>query len=160
VSRPALSVVVPAYNEALRLPATLARVRLYLATRGVEHEILVVDDGSSDGTAEVARAVGDVVRVLRHEPNRGKGYAVRRGMLAATGVLRLMTDADLSTPIEELARLEAEIDGGFDVEQATDVAGEGAEGGCGERHVVPRQGAAGADQNHPEMIGRARRQSA
>jgi dolichyl-phosphate beta-glucosyltransferase len=107
--------VIPAYNEALRLPATLARVREHLAARGLGHEIVVVDDGSKDETAAVARAGGDVVRVLRHEPNRGKGYAVRRGMLAARGERRLMTDADLSTPIEELARLEAEIDRGFDV---------------------------------------------
>jgi len=115
VSRPALSVVIPAYNEALRLPATLARVREHLAARGASHEIVVVDDGSSDATADVARAAGDLVRVLRHEPNRGKGYAVRRGMLTATGERRLMTDADLSTPIEDLARLEAEIDRGIDV---------------------------------------------
>jgi dolichyl-phosphate beta-glucosyltransferase len=111
----ALSVVIPAYNEARRLPATLVRVGEHLAARGVPHEIVVVDDGSSDGTADVARAAGGVVHVLRHEPNRGKGYAVRRGMLAATGERRLMTDADLSTPIEELSRLEAEIDRGFDV---------------------------------------------
>lgn len=115
MSRPDLSVVVPAYNEALRLPATLARVRGHLAARGLRHEIVVVDDGSSDGTADVARAAGEAVRVLRHEPNRGKGYAVRRGMLAATGERRLMTDADLSTPIDELGRLEAEIDRGVDV---------------------------------------------
>ncbi len=85
MSRPALSVVIPAYNEALRLPATLARVREHLAGRAVPHEIVVVDDGSSDATSEAARAFGGAVRVLRHEPNRGKGYAVRRGMLAATG---------------------------------------------------------------------------
>jgi dolichyl-phosphate beta-glucosyltransferase len=115
VKGPALSVVIPAYNEALRLPATLARVRDHLAARAAAHEILVVDDGSTDATAEVARAAGGPVRLLRHEPNRGKGYAVRRGMLAATGGRRLMSDADLSTPIEELARLEAEIDRGFDV---------------------------------------------
>ena len=115
MSGPALSVVIPAYNEALRLPATLTRVSEHLAARGLGHEIVVVDDGSSDATADVARAAGDLVRVLRHEPNRGKGYAVRRGMLAATGERRLMTDADLSTPIEELAKLEAEIDRGFDV---------------------------------------------
>jgi dolichyl-phosphate beta-glucosyltransferase len=115
LSPPTLSVVIPAYNEALRLPATLARVREHLAGRGLAHEILVVDDGSTDATADLARAAGDVVRLLRHEPNRGKGYAVRRGMLAAIGERRLMSDADLSTPIEELARLEAEIDRGFDV---------------------------------------------
>ena len=115
MSRPALSVVIPAYNEARRLPATLARVRDYLAARGAGHEILVIDDGSSDATADVARGTGAPVRVLRHTPNRGKGYAVRRGMLAATGARRLMTDADLSTPIEDLARLEAELDHGFAV---------------------------------------------
>jgi dolichyl-phosphate beta-glucosyltransferase len=115
VSGLSLSVVIPAYNEARRLPATLVRVREHLAARGLTHEIVVVDDGSADDTAAVARAAGDAVRVLRHEPNRGKGYAVRRGMLAATGERRLMTDADLSTPIDELARLEAEVDRGFDV---------------------------------------------
>jgi dolichyl-phosphate beta-glucosyltransferase len=115
MTAPSLSVVVPAYNEARRLPATLASVRAYLRARGREHEIVVVDDGSSDTTAQVARDAGDDVRVLRHEPNRGKGYAVRRGMLAATGARRLITDADLSTPIEELAKLEAEIERGFDV---------------------------------------------
>ena len=115
MSAPPLSVVIPAFNEARRLPATLARVGEHLAAQGRPHEILVVDDGSSDGTADVARSAGADVRVLRHEPNRGKGYAVRRGMLAATGARRLMTDADLSTPIEELDRLEAELDRGWDV---------------------------------------------
>jgi len=115
VTAPLLSVVIPAFNEARRLPATLARVGEHLAAQGRPHEILVVDDGSADGTADVARAGGVDVRVLRHEPNRGKGYAVRRGMLAATGARRLMTDADLSTPIEELDRLEAELDRGWDV---------------------------------------------
>jgi dolichyl-phosphate beta-glucosyltransferase len=115
MTAPSLSVVVPAYNEARRLPATLARVRAHLRDLGRQHEIVVVDDGSSDTTADVARDAGDDVRVLRHEPNRGKGYAVRRGMLAATGARRLITDADLSTPIEELAKLEAEIERGFEV---------------------------------------------
>ncbi len=112
---PALSVVIPAYNEALRLPATLGRVKEHLGRLGVAHEVVVVDDGSTDATSAVARAAGEGVRVLRHEPNRGKGYAVRRGMLAATGARRLLTDADLSTPIEELAKLEAALDGGCDV---------------------------------------------
>jgi dolichyl-phosphate beta-glucosyltransferase len=115
MTAPFLSVVIPAYNEERRLPATLARVRAYLRGLAREHEIVVVDDGSSDATAQVARQAGDDVRVLRHEANRGKGYAVRRGMLAATGARRLITDADLSTPIEELARLETEIERGFDV---------------------------------------------
>jgi dolichyl-phosphate beta-glucosyltransferase len=76
----------------------------------------VVDDGSTDRTADAAReAGGGVTRILRHEPNRGKGFAVRRGMLAARGLRRLMSDADLSTPIQELGHLEAEMDRGYDV---------------------------------------------
>jgi len=115
MSRPRLSVVIPAFNEERRLPATLARVQAYLGARGAAYEILVVDDGSSDGTAVVARSLGGSVSLLRHDANRGKGHAVRAGMLAAAGELRLMTDADLSTPIEELERLEAGIAKGFDV---------------------------------------------
>jgi len=116
VSPPRLSVVIPAYNEAGRLPATLQRVREYLAARDPCHEIVVVDDGSADGTAERAREAGgpDVV-VVRNETNRGKGYSVRRGMLLARGERRLMTDADLSTPIEELPSLLAKLDEGYDV---------------------------------------------
>jgi dolichyl-phosphate beta-glucosyltransferase len=111
MTRPLLSVVIPAYNEARRLPPTLEKVQRHLAGR--PHEILVVDDGSSDGTAERAAAAG--VSVLRNEGNRGKGYSVRRGMLAAKGAHRLMTDADLSTPIEELDRLLGKMDEGYDV---------------------------------------------
>jgi dolichyl-phosphate beta-glucosyltransferase len=109
----ALSVVVPAFNEAARLPPTLERIRAYLAASGAAHEIVVVDDGSTDATADVARAHG--ATVIRNERNRGKGHAARRGMLAARGARRLMTDADLSTPIEELPRLMARLDEGYDV---------------------------------------------
>jgi dolichyl-phosphate beta-glucosyltransferase len=112
--RPELSVVVPAYNEAARLPPTVQRVEAFLAGR--PHEIVIVDDGSTDGTVEAARAVARTgLVVLRNEGNRGKGYSVRRGMRAARGARRLMTDADLSTPIEELARLEKALDAGHDV---------------------------------------------
>jgi dolichyl-phosphate beta-glucosyltransferase len=112
--RPEISVVVPAYNEAPRLPRTVERIERFLADR--PHEVVVVDDGSTDGTVEAARAAarGQLV-VLRNEGNRGKGYSVRRGMLAARGARRLMSDADLSTPIEELGRLEACLDAGHDV---------------------------------------------
>jgi dolichyl-phosphate beta-glucosyltransferase len=114
VTTPGLSVVIPAYNEAARLPPTLKRISAHLAGRS--HEILVVDDGSSDGTADAARVVGcPGLQVLRTEPNRGKGHAVRRGMLAARGDRRLMTDADLSTPIEDLKGLEHRLDEGYDV---------------------------------------------
>jgi dolichyl-phosphate beta-glucosyltransferase len=115
VSTPTLSVVIPAFNEERRLPATLARIQGYLGARGTSYQVLVVDDGSSDATAEVARGAGPHVGLLRHDTNRGKGHAVRAGMLAAAGELRLMTDADLSTPIDEIGRLEAGLERGFDV---------------------------------------------
>jgi dolichyl-phosphate beta-glucosyltransferase len=116
VSGVQLSVVIPAYNEAERLPPTLERVLGYLRGRAVSHEVVVVDDGSRDQTVARARAVGgDAVTVLANEVNRGKGYSVRRGMLAARGARRLMTDADLSTPIEDLERLAARLDDGYQV---------------------------------------------
>ena len=112
----ALSVVVPAYNEEARLPRTLLRLREYLDARGQPYEIVVVDDGSRDGTVAAARAAGGpALRLLEGQRNRGKGHAVRRGMLAATGARRLMCDADLSTPIEELEPLEAALEAGCGV---------------------------------------------
>jgi dolichyl-phosphate beta-glucosyltransferase len=111
-----LSVVIPAWNEALRLPATLTRVVAFLRARNEAFEVVVVDDGSTDGTAAVARAHGDpAIRVAGYGDNRGKGHAVRTGMLAASGALRLMTDADLSTPIEDLRLLEEAMGRGFHV---------------------------------------------
>jgi dolichyl-phosphate beta-glucosyltransferase len=104
-------VVIPAYNEGRRLPPTLEKIQRYLSGR--PYEIVVVDDGSSDDTA--ARAVAAGVTVLSNAGNRGKGYSVRRGMLQARGDRRLMTDADLSTPIEELERLMKKMDEGYDV---------------------------------------------
>jgi dolichyl-phosphate beta-glucosyltransferase len=116
VSSPFLSVVIPAYNEATRLPPTLAAIRAFLDRWGRAYEILVVDDGSTDDTIERARrAGGSTVKVLENGRNRGKGHSVRRGMLAAGGDLRLMCDADLSTPIEELPRLLSRLDDGHDV---------------------------------------------
>lgn len=111
-----LSVVIPAFNEERRLPETLRRVGEHLDARGADYEIVVVDDGSRDATARLARDVGGTrVRVLSNGQNRGKGYAVRRGMLEARGAWRLMCDADLSTPIEELEALEALAEQGYDV---------------------------------------------
>jgi dolichyl-phosphate beta-glucosyltransferase len=116
LSPPFLSVIIPAYNEAERLPPTLASIRRFLEGWGQSYEILVVDDGSTDETAERARqAGGRVVTVFANGRNRGKGHSVRRGMLAATGNFRLMCDADLSTPIEEFPRLLSRLDEGHDV---------------------------------------------
>jgi len=105
--RPFLTVVVPCYNEERRLGATLDRIGGYLDAHAIEAEILVVDDGSSDGTHSLASDFlrGRRGRVLRNEENRGKGYTVRRGILEAAGRWVLMTDADLSTPIEEYEKL-------------------------------------------------------
>jgi dolichyl-phosphate beta-glucosyltransferase len=113
-----LSIVVPAYNEARRLPATLPRIVEYARRLAEPVEIIVVDDGSTDGTADAAAAVArvhDVVTVLRSDRNRGKGAAVRRGMLAARNGHVLFTDVDLSTPMEEAAKLRAPRTGGADV---------------------------------------------
>jgi dolichyl-phosphate beta-glucosyltransferase len=116
MSPPRLSVVIPAFNEAARLPATLVRIQEHLDKSRLSHEILVVDDGSRDDTAaRASEALQGSVRVLRNASNRGKGFSVRRGMLEATGARRLMSDADLSTPIEELDGLMRRMDEGFDV---------------------------------------------
>jgi len=102
-----LSVVVPAYNEEARLEPGLRQALDYLARRGAPYELLVVDDGSRDGTSRVAATfAGEGVRVLRHERNRGKGAAVRTGLLASRGRKVLVSDADFSTPIEEVEKLE------------------------------------------------------
>jgi glycosyltransferase involved in cell wall biosynthesis len=101
-----LSIVIPAYNEERRLPATLDRILAYSGQSPLPVlEILVVDDGSRDGTAALVEARGGIVRLVRNPGNRGKGYAVRNGMLAAKGDWILSTDADLSAPIEELEKL-------------------------------------------------------
>ena len=107
--------MIPAFNEAARLPRSLERIVAHLRDWGRAHEIIVVDDGSSDDTSVRAGQVSDVVRVIRNQTNRGKGHAVRRGMRAAHGRRRLMSDADLSTPIAELTPLMARMDEGYDV---------------------------------------------
>ena len=107
-----LSVVVPAYNEQDRLPAALQRIREYLRHAHPASEIIVVDDGSSDRTADIARSLQNdlpELRLLSKGQNRGKGYSVRHGMLEARGAFALFTDADLSAPIEEAERLLAAL---------------------------------------------------
>ena len=107
-----LSIVVPAYNEALRIPPTLARLHAFLSQQPLRYEIVVVDDGSKDQTCEVVLAHQATIpnlRLVRQLPNRGKGAAVRRGMLEARGQIRVMCDADGSMPPDQLPRLLAPI---------------------------------------------------
>ncbi|HET9847570.1 MAG TPA: dolichyl-phosphate beta-glucosyltransferase [Candidatus Dormibacteraeota bacterium] len=109
--RPEISIVIPAFNEAPRLPATLDRIQRYLAQLPTTAEVIVADDGSRDATAEVVRqraAQWPQLRLVSAEYNAGKGAAVRLGMAAATGRYRVFSDADLSVPIDDLdALLEA-----------------------------------------------------
>ncbi len=119
----ALSVILPAYNESKRLPPYLAAVREYLDGRYPgDYELIVVDDGSQDGLAEAIAPLGQdwpQLAVIRHDVNRGKGAAVRTGMLAAGGRRLLFADADGATPIGEEAGLAAAIDDGADVAVAS-----------------------------------------
>jgi dolichyl-phosphate beta-glucosyltransferase len=117
---PYLSIVIPAYNEEQRLPETLAKVCSYLSRQPYQAEVLVVDDGSADRTADAARAALNVpapnltCRVIEND-HRGKGYTVRTGMLAAAGRYVLFSDADLATPIEELEKLLPHLEDDYDV---------------------------------------------
>jgi len=117
---PYLSVVVPAYNEEKRLPGTLARICAYLGQQPYLAEVLVVDDGSADGTVAAARAALSApptnltCRVIEND-HRGKGYTVRTGMLAAAGRFILFSDADLATPIEEVGRFLPYLENNYDV---------------------------------------------
>ena len=113
-----LSIVVPAYNESGRLPGSLRRMREYFDAVGEEYEVIVVDDGSSDDTYPASAALAEdwpQLQVLRFERNRGKGAAVREGMLAARGEHRLFSDADLSTPLDELPKLRERLGGDVQV---------------------------------------------
>lgn len=112
------SIVIPAFNEARRLPRYLDEVVGFFDGRGEPYEVVVVDDGSTDGTAGLVRSLASrhpAVRVVPLGRNRGKGAAVRAGMLSAVGALRLFTDADGATPIAELKRLEPALAAGADV---------------------------------------------
>ena len=106
-TRPFLSIVIPAYNEEERLVLSVGKIASYLDAGGIDAEILVVDDGSKDRTAELAAKAlaGRRGRVVANGENRGKGYSVRHGVLEARGRFVLLTDADLSTAIEDHAKL-------------------------------------------------------
>lgn len=112
-SHPVLSIIVPSYNEELRLPPSLTAIADYIQKSGRETEVLVVDDGSNDRTAAVAESFRDripLLHVVRNGENRGKGYSVRHGMTEARGDIVLFTDADLSAPIEEADKLISALD--------------------------------------------------
>ncbi len=113
-----ITVVIPAFNEEERILPTLRRIDEYLKEHADNGEIIIVDDGSSDGTADVVlreaeRLTG--IRLLRNDVNRGKGFSVRRGVLSATQELILISDADLSTPIEEVEKFLPWIGQGYEV---------------------------------------------
>jgi dolichyl-phosphate beta-glucosyltransferase len=115
---PTYSIVIPAYNESARLGATLEKVLAYVHDQRWDAEVVVVDDGSRDGTADVVRnfaAKDPAVRLLENPGNRGKGYSVRNGVLNARGSIVLFSDADLSSPIEESAKLLRALEGGADI---------------------------------------------
>lgn len=133
VEAPRLSYVMPALDEERRLGDSLKRLIDYAAQQPFAVEIIVVDDGSSDRTAQIADDAsrelppGVCLRLLRHEVNRGKGAAVRTGALAARGEYVLYLDADLATPPEETSKLLAELDRGADVAAGTRVRPEGGD---------------------------------
>ncbi len=117
-ANPRYSIVVPAYNERNRIGATLKQILDHLRAQQWNAEVVVVDDGSRDETLEILTRFSHEhpqVRVLQNPGNRGKGYAVRNGMMNAHGEILLFTDADLSSPISEASKLFAALDKGADV---------------------------------------------
>lgn len=113
-----LSVIIPAYNEAEKLPKTLRRFNEYFVAQPHSYEILVVNDGSGDGTAEIAvKMAGEIknLRVIDRKKNMGKGYSVREGMLAANGRIRLFADADNATDIAHFEAMRPFFDQGYEV---------------------------------------------
>jgi glycosyltransferase involved in cell wall biosynthesis len=115
---PRYSIVIPAFNESARIPATLQSVLGCVRAQRWDAEIIVVNDGSTDQTAEVVRGFqknAPEIRLLENPGNRGKGYSVRSGLLQARGQVVLFTDSDLSAPIEEAERLFAAIAAGADI---------------------------------------------
>jgi glycosyltransferase involved in cell wall biosynthesis len=112
------SIIIPAYNEGARLGKTLDRVLAYVCDQGWDAEVIVVNDGSRDGTADLVRHYAQrnpCLCLLENPGNHGKGYSVRNGMLNANGEILLFSDADLSSPIEEAPKLLAALQAGADV---------------------------------------------
>ena len=115
---PSITIVIPAYNESARLGRTLDRILDFAYQEAWPAEIIVVDDGSTDQTAELVQAYTErnpIIRLLSNPGNRGKGYSVRNGILHANGEFILFTDADLSSPIEEAPKLFRALEDGSDI---------------------------------------------
>ena len=113
-----LSVIIPAYNEEKRLPKTLAEIDKYLRKQDYNYEILVVNDGSKDRTADVTRGLISKIKnliLIDNKVNRGKGYGVRQGLLEAKGEYRVFTDADNSTSIDQVEKMWPEFEKGYDI---------------------------------------------
>lgn len=133
MTAPELSLVVPAHNEAARLPGTVDAIIAFFAERLAPAELVLVDDGSTDTTAEIITATAArlpahvVLRAPRHRVNRGKGAAVRTGCLAATGDFVLYADADLAVPLEEADRLLNALRAGCDVAIGSRVQADGSD---------------------------------
>jgi glycosyltransferase involved in cell wall biosynthesis len=116
--QPTYSIVIPAYNEGARLGATLEKVLAYVHAQKWDAEVIVVDDGSGDNTADIVRSFSEkdgALRLVENPGNRGKGYSVRHGMLNARGRMVLFSDADLSSPIEEAPKLFQALEAGADI---------------------------------------------
>jgi dolichyl-phosphate beta-glucosyltransferase len=119
--KPDVSIVIPAYNESVRISRPLRIILGFIKSNDLNAEVIVVDDGSSDDTSQVAESAFAAVpavpaQVVRYEPNRGKGFAVKTGLLTARADIALFSDADLSTPIDEMSKLVEPIKAGqFDV---------------------------------------------
>jgi dolichyl-phosphate beta-glucosyltransferase len=130
-----LSVVVPAYNEAERLPRTLRRLHEYLSASAFSYEIIVVLDGPIDNTREVLQSItGEIsrLRVIDRENNRGKGFTVKEGLLAASGKIRLFTDADNSTDIAHIEQMCPLFEQGCDLV----IASRNSKDACGAKQIV------------------------
>jgi len=113
-----LSIIIPAYNEEKRLGKTLETILNYLKKKGYSYEIIIVNDGSTDGTVDIAQEFikfDSNMKIINNDKNMGKGYSVKRGVLEASGEYILFTDSDLSTPIEEFKKLLTPLESGYDI---------------------------------------------
>ncbi len=119
--KPEISIVIPAYNESERISTPLKTILAFVSTNSIDAEIILVDDGSTDDTAAIAEKTfasmpNAMASVIRYEQNRGKGFAVKTGLMSARADVALFTDADLSTPIDEMSKLIKPIkEGDFDL---------------------------------------------